>query len=196
MQLFQAELRAAIGQGDRCALCRLVADADRSHMRSFLREHGSDPMVLDPIYAAWGLCAWHTWALALMEDSERGGVLAMALLADDLLRHLASFVAASESAPLPIPPAPGPGLSTSCEMCRAMREEERYWVKHLIDRQTYPASDLAELPRFCEPHLQVLTQACETRTHMHWTMGRDAPQSAVAASATANARCNFPSRCR
>ena len=167
MQLFHAELRSAIGQGDHCALCRLVADADRSHMLSFLREHGSDPMVLEPIYAAGGLCAWHAWTLALLEDGERGGVLAMALLADDLLRHLESTADASKSAPLPIPPGPG----TRCEMCRAMFEEERYWVRHLIEPQTYSANDLAELPRFCKPHLQILVEAHEARTHISGRWG-------------------------
>lgn len=200
MQLFQAELRTAIGQGDRCTLCWLVADADRSHMRSFLREHGSDPLVLEPIYAAWGFCAWHTWALALMEDRERGGVLAMALLADDLMRHLASIAKTSESSegasstanrPLPIPSSPGP--DSTCEMCHAMREEERYWVKHLTDARTFSAGDLAALPRFCAPHLRVLKEgareASEMRAHiagrwriwrmmLHRIFARGAPQQA------------------
>lgn len=166
MQLFQAELRAAIGEGDRCALCMLMANADRSHMRSFLREHGSDSLVLEPIHAAWGFCSWHTWALALMEDGERGGVLAMALLADDLLRHLASIVEAAEGAsnkPLPTPPFPGP--NSTCAMCRAMREEERYWVKHLTDARPSQVHGLPESPRFCAPHLLSLTDAQATRAY-------------------------------
>lgn len=162
MQLFQAELHAAIGQGDRCALCQLVAVADRNHMLSFLREHSSDPMVLEPIYTAWGFCAWHAWALALMEDAERGGVLAMALLADDLLRHLTSIATASESATLPVPPVPG--LDSACEMCRAMREEERYWIRHLSTPETSLADALSIPPRFCEPHFRILTETSAIRT--------------------------------
>lgn len=164
MQLFRAEVRAAIGDGTHCTLCRLVTNADQAAMRSFLREHGSDARVLEPIYAAWGFCAWHTWSMAFMEDRERGGPLVMGLLADDLLRHLASVAEASTASPLPYPPSPG----QKCRMCHAMKETERYWIDWIAEALVLDpgAADLphqSQQPRVCWPHLARLTARVEQK---------------------------------
>lgn len=171
MQLFRAELRAATGDGTHCTLCTLVTNADQAAMRSFLREHGSDARVLEPIYAAWGFCAWHTWSMAFMEDRERGGPLVMGLLADDLLRHLASVVEASTASPLPCPPYPG----QRCRMCRTMKETERYWIDWIAEALVLEpgATDLShqsQQPRVCWPHLARLTARVEQkeRTRSRW----------------------------
>jgi hypothetical protein len=158
MQLFQAEVRAAIGGGDHCTLCTLLTEGDDSRIQSFLRELGNDGHVLEPIWDAWGFCPWHMWKVAWIEHTQRGAVLTMALLAQELLRRLAQALATTDTvAPgsIPVPPAPG----NACSLCQRIFESQTHWLDWLLANgmllapNQEPSPLLPVKPRFCLPHL-------------------------------------------
>lgn len=145
MQLFQAEVRAAIGVGDHCTLCTLLADGDDNRIQSFLRELGNDGHVLEPIWDAWGFCPWHMWKVAWIEHTQRGAVLTMALLAQELLRRLARVLASTDTvAPgsIPVPPATG----SACNLCQRISASQSHWLDWLLDNGMLLASSQESSP--------------------------------------------------
>jgi hypothetical protein len=175
MQLFQAEVRAAIGAGDHCTLCTLLVEGDDSRIQSFLRELGNDGHVLEPIWDAWGFCPWHMWKVAWIEHTQRGAVLTMALLAQELLRRVARATQSADGVAvgsIPEPPAPG----NACSLCQRITTSQTHWLGWLLDNGMLSAPKLeasplvAVEPRFCIPHLgqvyQYLRQHREANTRL------------------------------
>jgi hypothetical protein len=135
--MFDADLDRARDKPG-CTLCRLVAGHDRQLMFSFLWEYCTDPHVGQEISQSWGFCAYHTWALALLEHERLGDGLGITIVYQALLRQLLRFLAARHNPKNPNIPATLPGgpeiASQHCHFCQSAKQEEKLFLARLVTR--------------------------------------------------------------
>jgi hypothetical protein len=165
--MFDADLdRARDKQG--CTLCRLVAEHDRQLMFSFLWEYCTDPHVSQEISQSWGFCAYHTWALALLEHERLGDGLGITIVYQALLKQLLRLLDARQNPKNPHFPVTLPGgpeiASQHCHFCQSAKQEEKRFLARLVVRfqqalkngldESWPSLQTT----LCFPHLASLVE--------------------------------------
>jgi hypothetical protein len=141
-----------------CAVCRGGAEAATRFLSSLLWEFVNDPGVRTRLRASHGFCPDHT-QLAISVASHEAGELGMAILAEDLLRHVRADVDLAAGAsgrrrrrgPAPLDPG------SRCPACGSSRRTEDTYLEHLAGAGSGdPIDALATdgAPHLCYPHLR------------------------------------------
>lgn len=179
--LLVSDLKQALRQPG-CPLCRLLREADRRYIGTFLRESKDDGRMLVRLLGCWGLCARHASALAHLEPLERGDGLGTGTLYDWLLdqarRLLEEFRRELDPDPRAGPPARRRsrrserrrerllswlGRRGACPAC----DDQRWYAEYVVDgflRALEPAAGL--------PAIQEMYRASDGLCLPHWRATR------------------------
>lgn len=149
MHLPQIALEEALAQAE-CALCWIVHRSLLRQVKTLLREHLADPEWRLSVRQGNGFCRYHASLLL-----QQGDVLQLAILAEDVLAHVAQTFRAKWNVPAGI-----------CQLCEAQNRDTAQFVQllaQLLDdadwRKRYEQS-----VGLCVPHLQMVARACRRET--------------------------------